>query len=218
MVSGSGVGGPITLFVACQLNGGVPTEGRFAGLGLPSLPATREVNLHRTFPFFSRQAQVVVAGSSLVRCKSAHIRQSYVDFFFIFLFFICPENDWVQICFKVIVCNVRCEIDDRVADRIKSRASKFASCLLSCVSTTVTNLSLEPPSCLAPSSTSALGHQGLTPPPPPPFTPPPRQAPSPLPAQGSSPWVSLASGGPGRAVQGRCADGVKRRRVAQQSR
>lgn len=60
----------------------------------------------------------LVAGCSLVRCKSAHIRQSYVDFF-IFLFFICPENDWVQICFKVIVCNVRWEIDDRVADRIK---------------------------------------------------------------------------------------------------
>ena len=64
MVGGSGVGGPITLFVACQLNGGVPTEGRFAGLGLPSLPATREVNLHWTFPFFiSRQAQVACHSS-----------------------------------------------------------------------------------------------------------------------------------------------------------
>ena len=52
-------------------------------------------------------------------------------------------------------------------------------------------------------------------PPPSPFTPPPRQPPSPLSVQGSSPWVSLASGGPGRAVQGRCADGVKCRRVAQ---
>ena len=95
--------------------------------------------------------------------------------------------------------------------------SKFASCLLSCVSTSVTNLSLEPPSCLAPSSASALGHQGLTLPP---FFPPPSppQPPSPLPVQGSSPWVSVASGGPRRAVQGRCADGVKRRRVAQQSR
>ena len=60
MVSGSGVGGPITLFVACQLKGGVPAEGRFAGLGLPSLPATREVNLYWTFPFFLARRRLPV--------------------------------------------------------------------------------------------------------------------------------------------------------------
>lgn len=153
----------------------------------------------------------LVAGCSLVRCKSAHIRQSYVDFF-IFLFFICPENDWVQICFKVIVCNVRWEIDDRVADRIKicklPPLLRFYFCYQPLVGTSELSGTVIS---FCPRSSG---------PDPPPFLPPPSppQPPSPLPVQGSSPWVSVASGGPRRAVQGRCADGVKRRRVAQQSR
>ena len=98
MVSGSGVGGPITLFVACQLNGGVPTEGRFAGLGLPSLPATREVNLHWTFPLFLARRRLPVIrrfGRGLFTC-AMQIIPYHVDFFF-FFFFSVPKIIWYRL-------------------------------------------------------------------------------------------------------------------------